>query len=32
MFRKAKGLEPMKIVFVIDLSTFVSNMFFDEGR
>jgi hypothetical protein len=27
MFRKAKGLELMEIVFVIDLSTFVSNMF-----
>ncbi len=27
MLRKAKGLELMKIVFVIDLSTFVSNMF-----
>jgi hypothetical protein len=28
MFRKAKGLELMKIAFVIDSSTFVSNMFF----
>jgi hypothetical protein len=29
MIRRAKGLEVMKIIFIIDLSTFGSNMFFD---
>ncbi len=27
MIRRAKGLEPMKMIFIIDLSTFGSNMF-----
>jgi hypothetical protein len=29
MIRRAKGLEVMKIIFIIDLSAFGSNMFFD---